>query len=74
MGGTANLAVLGGLSAEQAGNLPPSLARQGDSPFSETSGGKTCGLVAHRNGQVARSTLNPLHRYGGGARSPMATA
>ncbi len=28
MGGTANLAVLGGLSAEQAGNLPPSLAGQ----------------------------------------------
>ncbi len=53
MGGTANLAVLGG-------NLPPSLAGSLDSPFSEGFACKACGLVARRNGQVARSTLNRI--------------
>jgi hypothetical protein len=52
MGGTANLAVLGG-------NLPPSSAQIDGSLFSDTSGRNACGLVAQRNGQVARSTLNP---------------
>ena len=39
------------------GNLPPSLARQLNSLISELPSSKACGLVARRNGQVARSTL-----------------
>ena len=52
-GGTGYQPVLGG-------NLPPSLARQSDSLVSEIPGSQACGLVAHRNGQVARSTLNRI--------------
>ena len=51
MGGTGYQPVLGG-------NLPPNLVWQLDSLISEILGGKVCGLAAHRNGQVARSTLN----------------
>ena len=49
MGGTANLAVFGG-------NLPPSLGLLRESSLHEAREGDACGLVAHRNGQVARST------------------
>ena len=52
MGGTANLAVLGG-------NVPPSRARQLNSLIRESRMSKAWRLVAHRNGPVARSTLNP---------------
>ncbi len=52
MGGTANLAVLGG-------NGRPSLAWQWDTVSRETAPRSACGLVAHRDGQVARSTLKP---------------
>src|SRR5688572_5489516 len=49
LGGTANLAVLGG-------NLPPSRTHGHRSPFSEIVVRTTVGLVARQNGPVARST------------------
>jgi hypothetical protein len=49
LGGTANLAVLGG-------NLPPSLGAQNDSPVSVPRRLQTGGLVARQNGPVAHST------------------
>jgi hypothetical protein len=50
LGGTANLAVLGG-------NLPPSRAHKDCSPFSKYHARSAVGLVARQNGPVARSTL-----------------
>ena len=49
MGGTGYQPVLGG-------NLPPSPARIQGPPDVKAFGRNACGLVAHRNGQVARST------------------
>jgi len=52
MGGTANLAVLGG-------NMPPSLRSEAgvtNGPMAESIGLRVVGLGARQNGQVARST------------------
>src|SRR5213594_4636369 len=49
LGGTANLAVLGG-------NLPPSLEHHRRSPFGAAIRSESGGLVARRHGQVARAT------------------
>ena len=57
MGGTGYQPVLGG-------NLPPSLAQRAKPGPGETPEREACGLVAHRNGQVARSTRKPRDRNG----------